>query len=44
MLTVDPCSGGARNMGGFTRAPETPGLGVEPDLDMLGEPEVAYGR
>lgn len=42
MLTLDPCEGGARNRGGFTRAPAAPGLGVEPRPDMLGEAEATY--
>ena len=44
MLTVDPCDGGARNLGGFTRAPAGPGLGVSPRLDALGEPLATYER
>ena len=43
MLTVDPCEGGARNLGGFTRAPAQPGIGVDPRLDVLGEPIALYG-
>ena len=35
MLTVDPIVGGSRNLGGITRAPEAPGLGAEPELEML---------
>lgn len=42
LLAVDPCAGGARNLGGFTRAPDRPGLGVEPNLDVLGEPSWSY--
>ncbi len=42
MLTVDPCTGGARNLGGFTRAPDLPGWGVEPKLDLLGQPSAVY--
>ena len=42
MLTVDTATGGARNQGGKTYAPEVPGLGVEPKLDVLGEPIVIY--
>ena len=37
MLTVATATGGARNQGGKTYAPEAPGLGVEPKLDVLGE-------
>ncbi|MEM7189414.1 MAG: mandelate racemase/muconate lactonizing enzyme family protein [Pseudomonadota bacterium] len=38
-LSVDPMPGqGARNIGGFATPPSTPGLGVVPDIDMLGEP------
>lgn len=42
MLNVDPVVGGARNVGGFTRAPEASGLGAEPDPDALGEPLAVY--
>ncbi len=42
MLTVDPIVGGARNEGGVTEAPEGPGLGAEPDLDVLGDPVAVY--
>lgn len=42
MLSVDPVLGGARNDSGATRAPESPGLGVEPDLDALGDPVAVY--
>ncbi len=42
MLTIDPCEGGARNLGGYTRAPDTPGWGVEPKADLLGEPGAVY--
>ena len=43
MLTKDTAKGGARNQGGITHAPEAPGLGVEPDLEVLGEPVAVYG-
>jgi L-alanine-DL-glutamate epimerase-like enolase superfamily enzyme len=33
---------GARNMSGRTTAPDLPGLGVEPELDRLGEPTACY--
>ncbi len=42
MITVDPIRGGARNLGGVTRAPDAPGLGAEPDPDMLGPPIAVY--
>ena len=42
MLAVDPIIGGARNLGGVTRAPDHPGLGVEPDPDQLGHPVAVY--
>ena len=42
MLRVDPCDGGARNDRGVTRAPDAPGLGVEPKLDVLGEPSAVF--
>ena len=42
MLTVDPVVGGARNQGGITTIPDAPGLGAEPDRDLLGDPVAAY--
>ena len=42
MITVDPIIGGARNLGGITRAPDTPGLGAEPHPDRLGDPLAVY--
>lgn len=42
MLTIDTAIGGARNQGGKTYAPEAPGLGVEPKLDVLGKPIAVY--
>lgn len=42
MLTVDTATGGARNQGGKTSAPEAPGLGIEPKMDILGEPVAVY--
>jgi len=42
MLTVDTATGGARNQGGKTYAPDVPGLGVEPKMDVLGEPIAVY--
>ena len=42
-LAVDPCPGqGVRNIAGQATPPATPGLGVAPDLDSLGEPEAVY--
>jgi L-alanine-DL-glutamate epimerase-like enolase superfamily enzyme len=42
-LAVDPAPGqGARNCGGSARLPSLPGIGVEPDLTMLGEPVAEY--
>lgn len=42
MLSVDPVVGGARNREGLTSIPDGPGLGVEPDLETLGEPVAVY--
>jgi L-alanine-DL-glutamate epimerase-like enolase superfamily enzyme len=43
MVGVDPAPGqGARNVDGCFSAPDLPGLGVEPDLDRLGEPIAVY--
>ncbi|MGD1803975.1 mandelate racemase/muconate lactonizing enzyme family protein [Dapis sp. BLCC M126] len=42
MLTVDTATGGARNKEGKTSAPEYPGLGVEPIMDVLGEAIAVY--
>jgi L-alanine-DL-glutamate epimerase-like enolase superfamily enzyme len=42
-LAADPVPGqGARNTEGTATPPSAPGLGVTPDLDMLGEPEAIY--
>ncbi|NEO53102.1 MAG: mandelate racemase/muconate lactonizing enzyme family protein [Okeania sp. SIO3B5] len=42
ILTIDAATGGSRNQGGKTFAPETPGLGVEPKMDVLGEAIAVY--
>ena len=43
MLSVDVASGrGPRNDKGMLSVTETPGLGVEPDLDQLGDPVAVY--
>lgn len=43
MLSMDAAPGqGARNHMGHTVAPALPGIGVEPDLAMLGEPVAQY--
>lgn len=43
-LTVDPIPAdqGARNVNGFATPPSIPGLGVEPKLDVLGDPVAIY--
>ena len=42
-LSLDPVPGqGARNKDGFATPPSTPGLGVAPDLNMLGDPVAIY--
>ena len=42
-LSVDPVPGqGARNVDGFATPPSSPGLGVEPDLSILGKPVAEY--
>ena len=42
-LAVDPVAGqGVRNVGGFATPPDAPGLGVVPDMDVLGEPVAVY--
>ena len=44
-LADDPMPGqGARNSGGKAKMPDSPGLGVKPDLDWLGAPVAAYER
>ena len=44
MLTVDIAGGrGPRNIDGHLHLPETPGLGVHPDEEMLGEVVAHYG-
>ena len=43
MLSVDTAPGqGARNQMGQTVAPEQSGIGVEPDLEVLGAPVASY--
>lgn len=43
MISVDPAPGqGARNLDGCFIAPDLPGLGVEPDLELLGKPIVVF--
>ncbi len=43
MLSVDVAPGhGTRNENGDLRVSDAPGLGVEPDLDLLGEPTAIY--
>lgn len=43
-LSVDPipANQGARNVNGFATPPSLPGLGVEPMLDVLGNPVAVY--
>ena len=43
MVSVDPAPDqGARNVEGCFSAPDLPGIGVEPELDALGEPVAVY--
>ncbi|MDX6752431.1 mandelate racemase/muconate lactonizing enzyme family protein [Geminicoccaceae bacterium 1502E] len=43
MISVDPAPGqGARNVDGCFTAPDLPGLGVEPDRTILGDPVAVY--
>ncbi|UCH40909.1 MAG: mandelate racemase, partial [Gammaproteobacteria bacterium] len=45
MVSVDPAPGqGVRNVDGCFTAPGLPGLGVEPDLALLGEPQAVYAQ
>lgn len=45
MVTLDPAPGaGARNVDGCFTAPTVPGLGVDPDLSVLGDPVAQYRR
>jgi L-alanine-DL-glutamate epimerase-like enolase superfamily enzyme len=42
-LSVDPVEGqGARNESGFATPPSVAGLGVQPDLNILGDPVAVY--
>lgn len=41
-LTHDPVDGGARNRDGYATAPDAPGIGAMPDIDVLGEPAARY--
>ena len=44
-ITVDPAPGrGARNIDGHMAPPALAGLGVEPDITMLGEPLMVFER
>ena len=44
-LADDPFAGqGARNVDGFATPPDLPGLGVDPDPEMLGKPCAIYGE
>ncbi len=44
MLALDIASGrGPRNRDGFLHLPESPGLGVTPDVSRLGDPIAVYG-
>jgi cis-L-3-hydroxyproline dehydratase len=44
MISVDPAPGqGARNVKGCFVAPDKPGLGVEPDPAILGQPVAVHG-
>ena len=43
MVSVDPAPGqGVRNVDGCFSAPELPGLGIEPELALLGDPVATY--
>lgn len=42
MLTIDTAERGARNQKGKTFAPNLPGLGIEPYMDILGKPIAIY--
>lgn len=45
MVSVDPAPGlGVRNVDGCFSAPDLPGLGVEPELRLLGDPIAIYDR
>ncbi|MGB5327750.1 MAG: mandelate racemase/muconate lactonizing enzyme family protein [Gammaproteobacteria bacterium] len=43
MVSVDPAPGqGVRNVDGCFSAPDLPGLGIEPELALLGDPVATY--
>ncbi len=43
LMTIDPAPGrGTHAVNGCLEAPEEPGLGVEPDLDIIGDPVGVY--
>ena len=42
LLALDPIIGGSRNHNGETTAPKAPGIGAEPNLEMLGDPVAVY--
>ncbi len=41
-LTFDPVEGGVTNDAGWSAAPDTPGLGAQPDVDALGTPVLQF--
>lgn len=42
MVAVETAAGGARNEGGVSSAPTVPGLGIVPDMDVLGPAVATY--
>ena len=42
-VTVDFADGAPRRSGGFMKASDAPGLGIEPRLDVLGDPVLEIG-
>jgi L-alanine-DL-glutamate epimerase-like enolase superfamily enzyme len=43
-VTVSNASGAPQRIDGTMRASELPGLGIEPNWDVLGEPVASYGN
>jgi len=43
-VTVSTASGAPQRVNGTMRAPQRPGLGIDPDRAVLGEPVATYGH
>ena len=41
-LTVNPIDGGVENLGGYSVAPDDPGIGAHPNEGAMGDPVAVY--